>query len=62
VAVKPCHQNRAVVLDPVLLPDRKEHAGLVSAIYNHRLVHSKGIQTAVFEEICELYNGHASQG
>jgi hypothetical protein len=56
MAVKPCHQNRAIFLDPVLLPGRENIRGWAHAITTIPPQIRKRIRASVSDEISGIIN------
>jgi len=62
MAVKPCHQNRAVFLDPLLLPGRESRRGWSQAFTTiPAQIHSR-IQASVSDEISGIIGLGTAQG
>ena len=62
MAVKPCHQNRAVFLDPVLLPGRENLRGWYQAIATIPACVHKRIRASVSDEVGGIVRLGTSQG
>ena len=62
MAVKPCHQNRAVFLDPVLLPGRENLRGWYQAIATIPACVHKRIRASVSDEVAGIVRLGTSQG
>jgi hypothetical protein len=62
MAVKPCHQNRAVFLDPVLQPGRENLRGWSQAITTIPAAVHRRIRASVSDEISGIIRLGTSQG
>ena len=62
MAVKPCHQNRAVFLDPVLLPGRENMQGWSQVFTTIPARIRKRIRASVSDEISGIIKLSTSQG
>jgi hypothetical protein len=62
MAVKPCHQNRAFFLDPVLLPGRENMRGWSQAIATIPASIHKRIRASVSDEVSGIVRLGKSQG
>jgi hypothetical protein len=62
MAVKPCHQNRAVFLDPVLLPGRENLQGWSQAFTTIPASIHRRIRASVSDEISGIIKLSTSQG
>jgi len=62
MAVKPCHQNRAVFLDPVLLPGRENMQGWSQAFTTIPASIHRRIRASVSDEISGIIRLGTSQG
>jgi len=62
MAVKPCHQNRAVFLDPVLLPGRENMQGWSQAFTTIPTSVHRRIRASVSDEISGIVRLGTSQG
>jgi len=62
MAVKPCHQHRAVFLDPVLLPGRENLQGWSQVITTIPIPIHKRIRASVSDEVAGIIKLGASQG
>jgi hypothetical protein len=62
MAVKPCHQNRAVFLDPVLLPGRENMQGWSQAFTTIPASIHRRIRASVSDEISGIIKLGTSQG
>jgi hypothetical protein len=62
MAIKPCHQNRAVFLDPVLLPGRENMAGWSQAFKTIPPSIHRRIRASVSDEVSGIIKLGTSQG
>src|SRR5262245_38081250 len=62
MAVKPCHQNRAIFLDPLLLPGRENLRGWSQAITTIPAPIRKRIRASVSDEVAGIVRLGTSQG
>ena len=62
MALKPCHQNRAVFLDPVLLPGRENMAGWSQAFTTIPADIRSRIRASVSDEVAGIIRLGTSQG
>lgn len=62
MAVKPCHQNRAVFLDPVLLPGRENMQGWSQAFTTIPAYIHRRIRASVSDEVAGIIKLGTSQG
>jgi hypothetical protein len=62
MAVKPCHQNRAVFLDPVLLPGRENMQGWSQAFTTIPTHIHRRIRASVSDEVSGIIRLGTSQG
>jgi hypothetical protein len=62
MAVKPCHQNRAIFLDPVLLPGRENMQGWSQAFTTIPTYIHRRIRASVSDEVSGIIKLGTSQG
>ena len=62
MAIKPCHQNRAVFLDPVLLPGRENMQGWSQAFKTIPASIHRRIRASVSDEVSGIIKLSTSQG